>query len=76
MKVTITKLKELDDALHPNNIPEGFSTTRDVNEVYFREPEIGCRFNVGTFSTSGVQEIISENTFRTYSSIYKWEVVE
>ena len=76
MKIKLTKLTELEDALHPNNIQEGYETIRDVEEKHFEEPQIGRRFNVGTFSTSGVQEIIDENTFRTYSSIYRWERVD
>ena len=75
MKVKLTKLSELEDALHPNNIETGYETIREVDEKYFEEPQIGRRFNVGTFSTSGVQEIIDKNTFRTYSSIYRWDVV-
>ena len=76
MKIKLTKLTELEDALHPNNIQEGYETTREVEEKYFEEPQLGRRFNVGTFSTSGVQEIIDKNTFRTYSSIYRWERVD
>jgi hypothetical protein len=76
MKIKLTKLTELEDALHPNNIEEGYETIRDVEEKYFEEPQIGRRFNVGRFSTSGVQEIIDKNTFRTYSSIYRWEYVD
>lgn len=76
MKIKITKLKELPNALHPNNIEEGYETIREVDEKYFRKPTINERFNVGSFSTSGVQEIIDENTFRTYSSIYKYEIIE
>lgn len=76
IKVKLTKIKELEDALHPNNIEVGYETIRDVNSKYFEKPKIGERFFVGTFSTSGVQEIIDENTFRTYSSIYKWEILE
>lgn len=76
MKVRIIKLKELENALHPNNIAEGFDKTYGVNKDYFEVPQLGRRFNIGSFSTSGVQEIIDENTFKTYSSIYRWEVIE
>lgn len=71
-KVKITKLTELPDALHPNNIQEGFSKIGFIE----REPTLGERFNVGQFSTSSVQEIIDSNTFKTYSSVYKWEILE
>lgn len=74
MKVRITKLKELEDALHPNNIPEGYTTTcKAADDI---QPVIGERFTIFGFSTSAVQEILSDNTFRTYSSIYKWEVID
>jgi hypothetical protein len=76
IKIKLTKLSELPDALHPNNIEAGFETIQEVSKDNFEAPEVGRRFNIGYFSTSGVQEIINENTFRTYSSIYKWEVVE
>ena len=76
MKVRIVKLKELENALHPNNIAEGFDRTYDVNKDYFEASQLDRRFNIGQFSTSGVQEIIDENTFKTYSSIYRWEVLE
>ncbi len=76
MKVKLTKVEELSDALHPNNIPTGFEQTFSVNEKYFREPQLNERFNLGYFSTSGVQEIIDKNTFKTYSSIYKWEIID
>ena len=75
MKVKLTKLAELEDALHPNNIETGYKAILEVDEKYFEEPQIGRRFNVGSFSTSGVQEIIDKNTFKTYSSIYRWEVI-
>ena len=38
MKIKITKLKELPNALHPNNIEEGYETIREVDEKYFRKP--------------------------------------
>ncbi len=76
MKVKLTKLSELEDALHPNNIETGYTTIRNINEIYFKPPTLGERFYIGDFSTSGVQEIIDDNTFKTYSSIYKWEIIE
>lgn len=76
IKVKLTKLTELPDALHPNNIPEGA-----VHKGWMRtKPTLNERFYVYSegytnFSTSGVQEIISEDetqiTFKTYSSIYQ-----
>lgn len=75
IKIKITKVQELPDALHPNNVEEGYTNSWVVDKKSFREPTLGERFNIGYFSTSGVQEIIDSNTFRTYSSIYKWEII-
>lgn len=77
MKIRLKKLTELEDALHPNNIEEGYEHVSYIADEYFRPPTVDERFNTGQyFSTSGVQEILSENTFRTYSSIYEWEIVD
>ena len=76
MKIKITKISELEDALYKNNIEEGFEQIYEVGEHYFEEPMVDRRFNVGTFSSSDVQEIIDKNTFRTCNSIYRWEILE
>lgn len=75
LKIKLTKLKELPDALHKFNIEEGFTTTELVLKEAFVEPTVGFRFYLGVFSTSGVQEVLTKDTFRTYSSIYKWEIL-
>lgn len=76
MKIKLTKLKELPNALHPNNIEVGWSKEFEMPTEYWREPIVGQRFHASTsWSTSGVQEIINDNTFRTYSSIYQWEII-
>ncbi len=75
MLVKITKIKELEDALHPNNIEVGFEAVKSVNPEEFELPVLGERFWLGWWSTSDVTEIIDNNTFKTYSSIYRWEIV-
>lgn len=73
MKVKLVKLKELEDARHPNNIQEGFE------KIGLRQngpPRVGNRFWVDNFSTSPVQEIIDDRTFRTLNSIYQYEILE
>ena len=71
--VRLTKIKEADNPEIPNNIEEGFEAEGDFVET----PKVGERFRVpGSLLTSTVQEILSENTFRTYNSIYKWEILE
>ena len=80
MKIKITKLKELPNAVHPHNIGEGFSLIGNIPNSYFKIPTIGERFGIGLttqgfWSTSGVREIIDEFTFKTYNSIYKYEII-
>ena len=78
--VKLVKLKEADNPLHPNNIEEGREEVITIFEHHFNPPKIGERFTlVGLgrwFSTSLVQKIINDNTFETYNSIYKWEIIK
>lgn len=68
MKIKLIKIQELEDALHPNNIKEGF----EIEGILYKEPTIGESFYVNNYwSTSAVKEIIDNDTFKTYSSIYK-----
>lgn len=76
IKVKITKVQELPNALHKYNIVEGYETTRTMNAEDFENPTIGKRFYVGSFSTSLVQEILDSNHFRTFNSIYSWEIID
>lgn len=71
----LTKIAELENAEYPNNYPVGYETIRPFIEEWFKTPTLGQRFWVGTFSTSPVQEILTEDTFKTTSSIYKWEKI-
>jgi hypothetical protein len=74
MIIRIKKLKELPDALHPNNIEEGYERISILSDNLYRVPTVGERFWVGAgFSTSMVTEIIDDKTFKTLSSIYEWE---
>jgi len=77
MKIHIKKISELPDALHPNNIPVDWEETFNVTENNFEIPVMGKRFLFGCchWSTSAVQGIIDDHTFRTLNSIYKWEIV-
>jgi len=77
MKLRIKKLEELKDALHPNNIEVGFEREFEIEEKWFRQPTVGERFwGSLSWSTSGVQELIDDKTFKTYSSIYEWEILK
>lgn len=74
--IRIEKLEELPDANFPGNIPVGYFRVGTLDNYYFQPPTIGRRFWIdGYWSTSGVQEILSPNTFRTHNSVYKWEVL-
>lgn len=75
MKIKIVKLKELEDAVHPNNIEEGSERVRKMPDDMFRKPEAGLMFWAGTFRSSTVQEVIDDNTFKTQNSIYHWEIL-
>ena len=73
MKIKLEKLKELPDALHPNNIEVGYVKEGEFNA----KPEVGKPFYIGyNYRTSDVQEIIDEFTFRTYNSIYRYSFIE
>lgn len=74
VKIKLTKVRESDDHLHPNNIPEG----NEYIGTMHSEPKAGeCfyldRGPVYYFRTSEVQEVIDETTFRTFNSIYQIE---
>ena len=75
MIIKLTKLQELPDAAHPNNIEVGFEKMLYVDKVF--KPMKGVRFPpMSYWSTSVVTEIIDENTFKTLNSVYKWEVLD
>lgn len=66
--ITLTKLKELEDAKYPHNIPEGHV----IRGWLMKEPEIGKRFPVNSFcSTSSITELLENDTFKTLNSIYQ-----
>lgn len=71
IKIKLVKIKEVEDALHPNNIKEGYEKIGYMQN----EPRIGECFWVYTissyFHTSTIQEIIDKDTFKTLNSIYK-----
>ena len=76
IKIRIEKIKELENAYFPNNIPEGYVREMEMDEMFFRMPTIGHPFIVGCFITSSIQKVIDSNTFETMNSIYKWSKEE
>lgn len=72
-KIKLTKIKELEDAVVPGNIDEGFEKIG----ILLSEPVKGECFWVGTsFRTSLVTEVLENNTFKTMNSIYKYEFID
>ena len=82
--IKLTKLSELEDAYHPNNIEEGFS----IEGRFIHKPIVGNSFYLAVenavagmivhsaFRTSMVKEILDDNTFKTMNSVYSWVEVE
>jgi hypothetical protein len=72
-KIRIVKLKEVENAKHPNNIKEGFA----IEGEYIDSPCVGGVFWVGNFwRTSIVQEVLDDNKFRTLNSIYQFTFID
>lgn len=73
MKVTLTKIGDNESAPNPNPRENGKTW-----EGAFRElPQVGKHFWVGVgYKTSKVQEILPDNKFRTYNSIYQYQIHE
>ena len=71
-RIKLVKLEELPDALYPNNIKIGYEK---IGEFY-DNPVVGECFYCGTLRTSAVQEIIDENTFKTFNSIYQFSFID
>lgn len=77
MKIRITKLEERDDATHPNNIEVGYVRESFMHYNELDGPMVGRRFYIDhIWSTSPVTEILSDNTFKTLNSVYKWERIQ
>lgn len=73
MKIRLTKISELPDAIWKMNIEEGFVKEGEL----VAEPKVGEPFYVGNgWRTSYVKEIIDQNTFKTCNSIYRWQIIE
>ena len=79
-KMTITKIQECENSRHPKNIETGYTNWFIYDdESKIPKPTIGQRFTLFNnlnhwFSTSMVDEIIDENTFKTLNSIYQIKI--
>lgn len=81
-KVRITKLSQLDN---PHSTDKYLEDGGWKEGMMMQEPTVGERFNLypllttwsqSGINTSGVKEILSENTFATHNSVYKWEIID
>ena len=71
--IYLVKLEERCDAVVKNNIPVGSRKHFTTSELAFEPPTVGKPFSpCSWYSTSTVLEILSEDTFKTKNSIYKW----
>ena len=75
MKVRLKKIEERKDALYPNNVAVGYEIITPVSDEFFTPPTVGEIFNLGYWHTSIVVEILTDKTFKTWNSIYEWEVL-
>lgn len=71
-QIKLVKLKELPDALYPNNIIVGYEKIG----IFEGNPVVGECFYCGNLRTSTVQKIINENTFQTFNSIYQFTFID
>ena len=74
--IKLTKIKELPDAVVPNNIEEGYMKILYLPEDFIIEPKVGEALYFHNYRTSVVTEILSKNSFKTLNSIYEWEAIE
>lgn len=63
------KLTRISGEQSKNLIPIGSIV---VGDCYDR-PTVGEPFYVGMWATTKVTEVLSEDTFKTSNSVYKWE---
>ncbi len=82
MKIRLTKIRALSDnksstysdAIRTQHVWEGDAVMQ--KKIYSTlPPVVGKPFIISTYKTSLIQEVLSENTFRTYNSIYKFEIL-
>jgi len=74
IKVRLTKINEKEKSTD-SSIDVGVSVEGVIEEgsVFPKKPTVGRPFVISTYRTSMVKEILSENTFRTHNSVYKFE---
>lgn len=79
--VRLTKIGEGVSPKYPVGHPRHIPSNTVAEGKMLRPVAVGQSFYVNHidsphhFHTSVVQEILSDNTFRTMNSIYKWEII-
>ncbi len=79
--VRLTKLDNAENAKYPAGHPRHIKAGAIFEGLMLRPVAVGQSFYVdfptakNHAHTSVVQEILSENTFKTKNSIYKWEII-
>lgn len=79
IKIRLTKIESGADNRFPpssSGISVNGATWEGEQSPMTPEPIIGRPFFISNYKTSYVQEILSENTFRTLNSTYKWEIIQ
>jgi len=74
--VKIEKIKEIEDSITTENLPVGIPIDLKILKTGFHPPKIGEYFFLGIFRTDKVQKILSEDTFQTLNSVYKWTIMK
>lgn len=79
--IKLTKLANGETAKYPDGHSRHIEVGFTYEGVMPRPVAVGESFyvnypNENHFHTSVVQEILSENTFKTKNSIYKWEIIK
>lgn len=85
-KILLTKIEELPDAEVPNNIPtndfrvgitENLPVKNHCFSLYCSSAPNSNKIEIRrSFRTSPVQEVLDNNTFKTFNSIYEYKVLD
>ncbi len=77
-KIRITKLSsDQDNRFPPTSAGISTQTIWEGEHLpeFWPKPEVGRVFQISTYRTSTIQEIVSDSIFKTLNSTYKWEII-
>ena len=73
----LTKVKLTKTAVLATDTKRYKSLTGNIEYgIQLIEPSVGKPYWISNFKTTNVTKILSENTFETLNSVYKWEVID